>query len=528
MKMARPACYSLSSYHHLCNHRRSCSRRPGSHQRRPKNRRQFPYSRSGFRRLHRSHGMSQLRPMPSFDCEDPDSYLEEEEDLSFPQPKYPWGCWGGLYQQMGLPSNVGLWGRQGGILASLPPPCLYLSPELRCMAKRVEAKSELRLQSFGSPCSPTRIWGNVEADRWTSSPPPPRRLPPNPSWVPGGHSTYPSRGQLPYDSWDQQRRGLEGSGPPTALVPRGCRPEAWQRNSPPGSGRSLPSCAHSQPNRRPHLSTGHLNYSRDPHKLWRHLKRFLQALFRRLFTKDKQASCVGSRHMRMRCSMDPKNLCSRVSPCFRHGPSFLLGHPNHPDSWIRDRKDEKASKYCWMPPQCGRAGASTEVPLWKERVVRAGEAPPVTVLKSQANFYSRSQKRNTDPQTPVYPKFLYSKDAAPSQPCFHSPNSAQSSPCTMPPPCTLSLPLVSPRSWVLHQHRNHQKPSTLMQPPTFPPTSKSSQSVLSSQGPIPLQLSTTSQTPSQAQPRELPESQGLNQASVLQRTPGPSKVCRVS
>nr|XP_033703116.1 uncharacterized protein SPEM3-like [Tursiops truncatus] len=140
----------------------------------------------------------------------------------------------------------------------------------------------------------------------------------------------------------------------------------------------------------------------------------------------------------------------------------------------------------------------------------------------------RSEKRNTNPQTPVYPTFLYSKDAVPSQPYFHSQNSAQRSPCTMPPPCTLYLPLVSPRSWVLHQHSNHQKPSTLMQPPTLPPTSKSSQSVLSSQGPIPPQLSTTSQTPSQAQPPELHESLDLNQGSVLPRTPGLSKVCRVS
>ncbi|XP_033278500.2 uncharacterized protein SPEM2 [Orcinus orca] len=278
VKMARPACYSLSSYHHLRNRSRSCSRRPCSHQRRPKKRRQFPYSCSGFRRPHRSHGMSQLRPMPSFDREDPDSYLEEEDDLSFPQSKYPWGCWGGLYQQMGLPSNVGLWGRQGGILASLPPPCLYLSPELRRMAKCVEAKSELRLQSFGAPCSPSRIWGNVEADQWTSSPPPLRRLPPNPSWVPGGHSTYPSRGQVPYDSWDQRRRGLESSEPPSAPVPRGCRPEAWQRNSPLAHGRSLPSWAHSQPNRSPHPFTGHLNYSRDPHAVQRRAAEWAETL----------------------------------------------------------------------------------------------------------------------------------------------------------------------------------------------------------------------------------------------------------
>ncbi|TKC33199.1 hypothetical protein EI555_006323, partial [Monodon monoceros] len=137
--------------HHLRNLSRSCSRRPCSHQWRPKSCRQFPYSRSGFRRPHRSHGMSQLRPMPSFDREDPDFYLEEEEDLSFPQHKYPWGCWRGLYLQIGLPSNVGLWGCEGGILPSLPLPCLYQLPELRRMAKCVEAKSKLRLQSFGGP-----------------------------------------------------------------------------------------------------------------------------------------------------------------------------------------------------------------------------------------------------------------------------------------------------------------------------------------------------------------------------------------
>ncbi|XP_036692552.1 LOW QUALITY PROTEIN: uncharacterized protein SPEM3-like [Balaenoptera musculus] len=551
--------------------------------------------------------------------------------------------------------------------------------------------------------------------------------------------------------------------------------------------------------------------------LWRHLKSSLRTLFRHVFPKDKQASCVGSHRMCMRCSVDPKNLCSTVSSRFRHRPSFLLGHPNHLDSWIPDTKHEKASGCCWMPPQCGRAGAPMEAPrgLWKERVVGAGEAPLVTALKSRATFYSRqetssklrrmskvdvlplrlaqeskmknpdydpaqaaaraqtrppvqppvhapakaqtfssahppehtsahtpaqaqaqapsnasaqslghtsvctlthahltythantlvppppsapvppptsapattpalaptpapvpvsattsvpvlvmaltttpvpsttptpilasipstlsafsqglssgqvvydarrvkqnvvhvcppqnsgysrkdlgtvsrpqeghglvssgtaeqtlkqcsgdsakpstgsilgylelgnmewkisndakdkfvqsktfpycsfhpcsSEKRNTDPQAPVYPQFLvYSKDAAPSQPCFHSPTSAQSSPCAMPPPCTLSLPLVSPRSFVLHQHSNHQKPSALIQPPTFPPTSKSPPSVLSSQGPIPPQLSTTSQTPNQPKPPELRESLGLNQGSVLQRAPGPAKGCSV-
>ncbi|XP_055254409.1 uncharacterized protein SPEM3 [Moschus berezovskii] len=529
--------------------------------------------------------------------------------------------------------------------------------------------------------------------------------------------------------------------------------------------------------------------------LWKHLKNSLRTLFRHFFPREKQPSYAGSHPTCMRCSVDPKNVCSRVLPRFHRRPSFLLGHPNHLDAWIPDTKDEKASKCCWMPPQCGHVGGPMEVPwgLWKEGLMGAGEDPQITALKAQATFYSKqetspkfcrmskvdmvplrlpqesktkttdhdpaqaqthslaqspghapakaqtfspahppeptstqtqthapiyppehalpqaqtnslalgpehnsaqvcasalaatsasaptpapvpmsattpvpalvmalpttpvpstppssvltsipstlsafsqglstghvvydarrvkqnlfhvcapqnsgysrkdlgtlsrlqeghglvssgtaektlkqcsedsakpftgsilgylelgnmewklsndakdesvqpktfpycsfhpysSEKQNTDSQTPVYPKFLvYSKDAAPYQPCFHVPTSAQNSMGTVPPPCTLSLPLISPRSFVLHQHSNHQKPSTLVQNPKFPPASKSPQSVLSSQGPISPQFSTTSQTPNQPQAPELHENLGLNQDHGLQRTPGLSKDTR--
>ncbi|XP_058415831.1 uncharacterized protein SPEM2 [Diceros bicornis minor] len=280
VKMARPTCCYSSSYHRIRNRcSRRCRRRSRSHQQRLKNHRQFPYNRSVFRSQQHSRKMSQLWPMPPFDREDLDSCLEEEDDLSFPYPKYPQRGWGGLYQQMGLPSNLGLWGRQGGILASLPPPSLYLSPELRRMPKRVEAKSELRLQSYRPLCSQSRIWGNMEAEQWTSSLPTPRQLPRNPSWVPGGHSPYSSGGQLLCDSWDQRRRGLEGSEPPSLLVPRGSRPEAQEQCSPQSHRRSLPSHAYSQPNRSPHPSTGHLCYgSRDPHEARRRAAERAEAL----------------------------------------------------------------------------------------------------------------------------------------------------------------------------------------------------------------------------------------------------------
>ncbi|XP_040099438.1 uncharacterized protein SPEM2 [Oryx dammah] len=296
VKMARPTRCSSSSYHRPRSRSRSrrprrhqprrhqphrqghSHSRPCSHQRMSKNSKRFPYSCSVFGRPRRSHKMSQLRARPSFDREDLDSCLEEDKDLAFPHPKYPRGAWGGLYQRMGLPSSVGLWGRQGGILASLPPPSLYLSPELRRLPKRVEAKSELRLQSFGPLCSPSHTWGNVEVDQWTSSPLPPRRLPPNPSWVPTGHSPYPSRGQLLYDNWDQRRHGLEASEPPSALLTRGSRPEAREHYSPQVHRRSLLGHAHGQPSRSPHPSTGHLNYSRDPHEVRRRAAEWTETL----------------------------------------------------------------------------------------------------------------------------------------------------------------------------------------------------------------------------------------------------------
>uniref|UniRef100_A0AC11DXK9 Uncharacterized protein n=1 Tax=Ovis aries TaxID=9940 RepID=A0AC11DXK9_SHEEP len=165
---------------------------------------------------------------------------------------------------------------------------------------------------------------------------------------------------------------------------------------------------------------------------------------------------------------------------------------------------------------------------WKlSNDVKDESVQPKTFPYCSFHPYS-SEKQNTDSQTPVYPKFLvYSKDATPYQPCFHVPISTQNSMGTVPPPCTLSLPLISPRSFVVHQHSNHQKPSILVQTPKCPPPSKSPQSVLSSQGPIPPQFSTTSQTPNQPQPPELHKNLGLNQDHGLQRTPGPSKDTRV-
>ncbi|KAM4844680.1 uncharacterized protein SPEM3 isoform 2-T2 [Thomomys bottae] len=139
-----------------------------------------------------------------------------------------------------------------------------------------------------------------------------------------------------------------------------------------------------------------------------------------------------------------------------------------------------------------------------------------------------SEKKNTDVQVPVYPKFLvFTQDAA-SKPCLHSPSTTQNSVPTIPPPCTLSLPLVPPRTFVLPQPSNHPKPSNLTQTPA----SKSSLSVPASHFPIPPQFSTKPQFLLQPQCSEsktntpnhgLQRTSGFSKDSRVARNPGPTQ-----
>nr|XP_055112729.1 uncharacterized protein SPEM3 isoform X2 [Symphalangus syndactylus] len=158
----------------------------------------------------------------------------------------------------------------------------------------------------------------------------------------------------------------------------------------------------------------------------------------------------------------------------------------------------------------------------------ANDKFPQTKTSPYCSSHPCSSEKNTDSQAPVYPEFLvYSRDTACAKTCFHSATTAQSSVCTPPPPCTLSLPLVPPRSFVPPQPTNHQRPSTLIQASTVLPTSKSPQSILTSQFPTPSLFATISHPLIQSQCPECHESLGLTQDSGLQRTPYPSKDSRV-
>ncbi|XP_055450283.1 uncharacterized protein SPEM2 [Psammomys obesus] len=291
VKMARPTRYFSSSHHSLpkrrSNRRNRRRRHSRHHQRRHSFQRQGHHDhpdhhdhqpgrqsrklshsfRAPFFEQAQRRRKSSVRPTPFFDLERRDSLPEDDQPC--PHSKYPRRGWGSFCSPVGLASKAGLWGRQGGILASFPLPSLYLSPELRRLPKRVEAKSELRLQAFGPRYSQSRSWGPAEAEPWASSPPPPRRLLPNPSWLTVGHSPFSSGGHIPHDAWEPRRRGTEGPEPP-ALVPRTARPEVAgfrEHSSAQAHRPSLASYAHSQANQSPPQSIGHVGYaSRESHE----------------------------------------------------------------------------------------------------------------------------------------------------------------------------------------------------------------------------------------------------------------------
>nr|XP_004669226.2 uncharacterized protein SPEM2 [Jaculus jaculus] len=266
VKMARPTRCSSSSCYYL----RKCRRR--RRRRRPRgcqDPQQSPWSRRPLALGPKPQRRELPPPAPFFDLEDRDS-SPPEDDLLVPPPKCPQRACDGLCKPVALASGVGLWGRQGGILASFPLPSLYLSPELRRLPKRVEAKSELRLQTFAPHCPQPPTLGNVEADQWASSPLPPRRLLPNPSWVAAGLGPCPPGGHVLHEASEQRRRGGPGPEPPVAFVSRHSRSEAQgyrEHSSPQSQGRSILGYTHSQPNRTPPQSTGPLGYSsRDSHE----------------------------------------------------------------------------------------------------------------------------------------------------------------------------------------------------------------------------------------------------------------------
>ncbi|KAK1331620.1 hypothetical protein QTO34_009578 [Cnephaeus nilssonii] len=163
------------------------------------------------------------------------------------------------------------WGHSQGLISISIFAHDWTSPSQRQNPSKVEIKGTLAMQScrLVKPTSRTqRGWdpGQLAASLHL----------PVPRAAPHAQAPHQSRGQLPYDPWDQRRRGLEASEPPSALMARSSRPEAREYCSPQSHRRSLPGHAYS---RSPYPSTGHLSYTpRDPHEVRRRAAEWAEAL----------------------------------------------------------------------------------------------------------------------------------------------------------------------------------------------------------------------------------------------------------
>ncbi|XP_027713000.1 uncharacterized protein SPEM2 [Vombatus ursinus] len=146
------------------------------------------------------------------------------------------------------------------------------SPQDLKAPKRVEAKSELRLETYfqASPNSwPQNLKENMESGPIPSSPQFTHRFPPNSSWMPGTHNPVPSGGQIFYDGWELRQRfrdGNKGADVPKSpqSVPRSSEPHSYAENVVPRQSvrrTTVPLISAHIPLNRTHVSAGHLPLS---------------------------------------------------------------------------------------------------------------------------------------------------------------------------------------------------------------------------------------------------------------------------
>nr|XP_020822360.1 uncharacterized protein C17orf74-like isoform X3 [Phascolarctos cinereus] len=149
-----------------------------------------------------------------------------------------------------------------------PNPC----PQDLRAPKRVEAKSELRLETYfqASPNSwPQNLKENMEPGPIPGSPQFTHRFPPNPSWMPGTHNPVPPSGQIFYDGWELRQRfrdGNKGADVPKTpqSAPRSSEPHSYAENVVPRQSvrrTTVPLISAHIPLNRTHVSAGHLPFS---------------------------------------------------------------------------------------------------------------------------------------------------------------------------------------------------------------------------------------------------------------------------
>ncbi|XP_072497307.1 uncharacterized protein SPEM2 isoform X2 [Notamacropus eugenii] len=219
------------------------------------------------------HPRTSLPPPPSpLPATSPTSFCHQETwDTDLEDSKEPWNQHSN-YQQSWDKTHPGNIRHYREYWSSYYPGSSSLSPQDLRPPKRVEAKSELRLETYyqSSPNSwPQNLKENIETGPLPTSPQFIHRFPPNPSWMPGTHNPLPSGGQVFYDGWEVRQRirdGKKGADVPRTLhsAPRSPEPQSYAENV--ASKQSVrrttvPLISAHIPLTRTHVSAGHLPFS---------------------------------------------------------------------------------------------------------------------------------------------------------------------------------------------------------------------------------------------------------------------------
>ncbi|XP_043856299.1 uncharacterized protein SPEM2 [Dromiciops gliroides] len=231
------------------------------------------HGRQRLLQYHHYPGTSIAPPPPPLPATSPTSFCHQETwDTDVEDNKEPWNQQSNYQQSWDPTCNPGNIRHYRGYWSSYYPSGPKPSPQDLRAPKRVEAKSELRLETYyqSSPNSwPQNLKENKEPGPIPTSPQLIHRFPPNPSWMPGTHNPLLPSGQIFYD-WEVKQRirdGNKGTDVPKTPQsgPRSPEPQSYAENVVPRQSvrrTTVPLIsAHVSPLNRTHVSAGHLPFS---------------------------------------------------------------------------------------------------------------------------------------------------------------------------------------------------------------------------------------------------------------------------
>ncbi|XP_074081595.1 uncharacterized protein SPEM2 [Macrotis lagotis] len=280
-------------------------------------------------------------PPPPSPATSPTSFCQETWDTDLDDNKEPWNQQSNCQLSWKTTSHPGNIRHYRGYWRSYYPMSSNLSSQDLRAPRRVEAKSELRLETYYQPSPnswPQNLKENMESSPIPTSPQFIPKLPPNPSWIPGTHNPFPQGGQIFYDGWEVRQkvqdgnRGADVSKTPPS-VPRSPEPHSYAENVvPKQTVRHItgPLISSHPTLNRTHVSAGHLPFSS-----WNRpeIKRWDREHGEQLPHQSPSFSRLPSRETQSYCGSVPKEkLIPEVSQPLSYGSACVPIRVPAPDS----------------------------------------------------------------------------------------------------------------------------------------------------------------------------------------------------